>query len=86
MSTFLFIKAQKMEAFMVTKINMLNQKSDQSLKFNQEIQDFKNDVNANLAKTYDLVEKLHVETGIIGNDIIELKGQLIKKKHQHKHK
>jgi flagellar basal body-associated protein FliL len=73
---FIFLKTETSESQMVTKINILMRKSDQSLKSYQELQQFKTELNTGLTKTVEVVEKLQLKSDTISSSIVELKDQI----------
>jgi hypothetical protein len=80
MIAMLFLKIETLENKMIAKINILEHKSDESLKSYKDIQAFKEEVNLNLLKTHELIKKLQGESEIIGTNIIELKERIITNK------
>jgi hypothetical protein len=80
MIAMLFLKIETLENNMIAKINILEHKSDESLKSFKNIQAFKTEMSLNLLKTHELIEKLQGESEIIGTNIIELKEQIATKK------
>lgn len=71
-----FQKSQTSESQMLTKINTLTRKIDQTLKSYQELQQFKTELGKELSKTAETVLKLQVKSDLISNGISELKEEL----------